>query len=146
MGTYRRVRKAEIVLEHDGSTGAVAMGVESFETAVTHLLNNAVEAGGHRPVILRVRHEATQVVVDAVDSGAGMTAEFVQDQLFRPFTTSKAGGSGIGAFQARDLVREAGGDVLAISKPGLGTTMRVLLPRTDVSRPASAPNLSRMEA
>ena len=148
VGTYRRVRKAEIVLEHDGSTAAVAMSVESFEAAVTHLLNNAVEAAGRRPVILRVRHEAHQVVVDVVDSGAGMTAEFVQDQLFRPFTTSKAGGSGIGAFQARELVREAGGDVLAISKPGLGTTMRVLLPRTDPPGAASAPvpTLSRMEA
>lgn len=139
VGTYRRVRKADIVLEHDGSTATVAMGADSFEAAVTHLLNNAVEAAGRRPVIVRVRHEARQVVVDVVDSGAGMTDEFVREQLFRPFTTSKAGGSGIGAFQARELVREAGGDVLAISKPGLGTTMRVLLPRTDAPGPVLAP-------
>ena len=131
VGTYRRVRHAGIVLEHDGSTGTVAMGVEAFEAAMTHLLNNAVEAGGARSIVLRVRHEARQVVVDVVDSGPGMTAEFIREQLFRPFTTSKAGGSGIGAFQARELVREAGGDLVALSKPGMGTTMRILLPRTD---------------
>ena len=142
VGTYRRVRNADIILEHDGSTGTVAMGVEAFEAAMTHLLNNAVEAGGVRPIILRVRHEARQVVVDLVDSGLGMTAEFVREQLFRPFTTSKAGGSGIGAFQARELVREAGGDLVALSKPGLGTTIRILLPRTDV--PAASIANTRM--
>lgn len=145
VGTYRRVRHAGIVLEHDGSTGTVSMGIEAFEASMTHLLNNAVEAGGARPVRLRVRHEARQVVVDVVDSGPGMTAEFVREQLFRPFTTSKAGGSGIGAFQARELVREAGGDLVALSKPGQGTTMRILLPRTDVS-PAAPPADPRVQA
>ena len=142
VATYQRVRQAPVALEHDGSTGSVAMGADAFETAVTHLLNNAVEAGaveagavkaGARaaPVTVRVRHEARQVVVEIADTGAGMTAEFVQGELFRPFSTSKAGGSGIGAYQARELAREAGGDLLVTSTPGLGTTMRLLLPRTD---------------
>ena len=76
------------------------------------------------------------MVVEVVDSGPGMDAVFIRDQLFRPFMTSKAGGSGIGAFQAREMVREAGGDLVVVSAPGQGTTMRLLLPRTDVM-PAS---------
>ena len=130
VGTYRRVRGVEVTLDNDGSTGAVAMGVEAFETALTHLLNNAVEASGGRGVMIQVRHEARQVVIDVIDGGPGMSAEFVRDELFRPFSTSKASGSGIGAFQARELVREAGGELVAISQPGAGTTMRLLLPRT----------------
>lgn len=135
VGTYRRVRQARVVLEHDGSTGTVAMGADAFEAAVTHLLNNAVEASAGGAAMLRVRHEARQVVIDVVDGGAGMTPEFVRDQLFRPFSTSKRGGSGIGAYQARELVREAGGELLVISEPGSGTTMRLLLPRTDALVP-----------
>ncbi len=138
VGTYRRVRQAELVLEHDGSTGTVAMGADAFETAVTHLLNNAVEASAGLPVRLRVRHEAKRVVIDVVDSGPGMTPEFVRDQLFRPFSTSKAGGSGIGAYQSRELVREAGGELVVLSESGSGTTMRLLLPRTDAPVPAGA--------
>ena len=112
------------------------MGADAFEMAVTHLLNNAVEAAAGKkrrvpPVVVRVRHEARQVVVEIVDHGGGMTAEFVRDELFRPFSTSKVGGSGIGAYQARELAREAGGDLVADSVPGVGTTMRLLLPRTD---------------
>lgn len=132
VATYCRVRGASVTLEHDGSTAAVAIGADAFEAAVTHLLNNALEASSGRPVIMRVRHEARQVVVEIVDRGPGMTAEFVSEHLFRPFTTSKEGGSGIGAFQSRELLREAGGDLQVFSQPGQGTTMRLLLPRTDV--------------
>ena len=138
VGTYRRVRQAKLLLEHDGSTGTAAMGAEAFEAAMTHLLNNAVEASGGAPVTIRVRHESRRVVIDVIDVGTGMSPEFVRDQLFRPFGTSKQGGSGIGAYQARDLVREAGGELEVISEPGRGTTMRLLLPRTDVLEAAPA--------
>ena len=131
--TYQRLRDARVRVEHDGSTGTVPMAAEAFDTAVTHLLNNAVEAGGAVPVSVRVRHEAGQVIVEIADRGRGMTAEFVRDSLFQPFRTSKPEGSGIGAFQARELLREAGGDLLVESRPGFGTTMRLVLPRSDAT-------------
>ena len=130
LATYRRVCRTALTLEHDGSTAAVAIGPEAFDTAVTHLLNNAIEAS-KLPVLVRVRHEAQQVVIDIIDEGCGMTSEFIRDQLFQPFGTSKRQGSGIGAWQARELLRESGGDVQAISAPGAGTTMRLVLPRAD---------------
>lgn len=131
LAACRRVRRTALPLEHDGSTATVAISPDAFDTAVTHLLNNAIEASGDRPVRLRVRHEAQQVVIDIIDKGCGMTSEFIRDQLFQPFGTSKRQGSGIGAFQARELLREGGGDVQAISAPGAGTTMRLVLPRAD---------------
>lgn len=131
ISTYRRVRQAKLVLEHDGSTATVAMSADAFDTAVTHLLNNAVEASIGAPVQVRLRHEVTQVVIDIIDQGSGMSPEFVRDQLFRPFSTQKQGGSGIGAFQARELLREGGGDLVVISGKGIGTTMRLLLARAD---------------
>ena len=138
VSTYQRVRRAQLVLEHDGSTGTVSMGADAFETVATHLLNNAVEASMGLPVVLRVRHEARQIVIDIVDAGSGMTPEFVRDQLFRPFGTSKPGGTGIGAYQSRELVREAGGELEVLSRAGSGTTMRLLLPRTDSPGDAAA--------
>ena len=151
--TYRRVRKAAVSVEHDGSTATVAMSADAFDTALTHLLNNAVEAAPGTTVLIRVRHEVGQVVIDIVDKGPGMSEEFIQDGLFRPFGTSKRHGSGIGAFQARELVREGGGDVQAISvqaggsRATSGTTMRITLPRADEaeSPPGQAPQLASME-
>ena len=131
IATYRRVRRTSLSLDHDGSTATVAISPDAFETAVTHLLNNAIEASGGLSVLIRVRHEVQQVIIDIIDKGPGMTFEFIRDRLFQPFGTSKREGSGIGAFQARELLREGGGDVQAISAPGAGTTMRLVLPRAD---------------
>ena len=71
--------------------------------------------------------------------GPGMSPEFVRDELFRPLRTTKGDGHGIGAYQARELLRDAGGDLLVISKPKTGTTMRLILPsvRPGVAEPAS---------
>lgn len=107
------------------------MSPDAFDAAVTHLLNNAVEASPGQVVQIRVRHEAARIAVEIIDHGSGMSPEFIRDQLFHPFKTHKQGGSGIGAFQARELLREAGGDLVVMSEQGIGTTMRILLARAD---------------
>jgi putative PEP-CTERM system histidine kinase len=111
-------------------TPALAMIAASrFDTAVGHLMNNAAEASPPgEPVRVQVRLEGSQFVVEVTDRGPGMSAEFVRDELFRPLSTSKRQGSGIGAWQARELLREAGGELTVLSRPGAGTTMRIVLP------------------
>jgi len=95
----------------------------------THLLNNAIEASDQGvPVRIVVGRQGGHIQIDIIDQGPGMTAEFVRDRLFRPLVTSKPQGSGIGAWQARELLREAGGDLVVLTSPGAGTTMRLLVP------------------
>ncbi len=122
-----RAREVEIALTGEDG-GGVAMDAESFDAVAAHLLNNALEASPPDATVrVEVRLEALSMVVDIVDMGEGMSPEFVRDELFRPFASTK-GGHGIGVYQARELVREAGGDLLVLSRPGSGTTMRLLLP------------------
>ncbi|WP_309139667.1 XrtA/PEP-CTERM system histidine kinase PrsK [Siccirubricoccus sp. G192] len=132
-------RAHPIHIEDDGQApDLAAMAPERFDAAVTHLLDNAAEASGPgEPVQVRVRHEAGRIVVDITDRGQGMTPEFIRDELFRPLSTSKPRGSGIGAWQARDLLRGAGGDLAVLSRPGAGTTMRLTLPAA-AARPLEA--------
>ena len=131
----------EVVLEYDRTGVGVAMAAASFEAVVTHLLSNAIDAtlartpaGGGEipPVRVAVGHEDHRILVDIIDRGVGMTADFVRDTLFRPFGTAKRGGTGIGAFQARELLREVGGDLVVTSRAGIGTTMRLVLPAASV--------------
>jgi signal transduction histidine kinase len=89
------------------------------------------------PVRVSLSHVGNRVLVDIADQGTGMSEAFVRDTLFRPFGTAKHGGTGIGAFQARELVREAGGDLVVTSRPGQGTTMRLVLPAA-ATRPQPA--------
>ncbi len=109
--------------------GGVAIDPESFDAVAAHLLDNAIEASPpDRPVRVAARREGLSMVIDIADEGAGMSPEVVRDELFRPFASTKGDGHGIGVYQARELLREAGGDLLVLSRVGSGTTMRLLLP------------------
>ena len=144
LANARRARGAAIEVETIGPEAGIAMAAPAFDAVVTHVLNNALEASrgvsdAPPPVRVVVRHQGRRATIDIIDEGPGMTPEFVRDDLFRPFHTSKPGGSGIGAYQARELLREAGGDLVVITQPGAGTTMRLLLPAVDS---AAVPSLS----
>jgi signal transduction histidine kinase len=63
------------------------------------------------------------------DTGAGMSADFVRDRLFRPFDTTKGSkGMGIGAYQVREYVNSLGGRVQVQSEPGSGTRVDLHFP------------------
>jgi putative PEP-CTERM system histidine kinase len=132
LAALARTRAGTVALNREGGEGAlplVAMPPESFDAAVTHLLDNAAEASPPgEPVLLVVRPGRDALEIDIIDRGPGMSAEFVRDHLFRPLATSKPGGSGIGAWQARDLLTRAGGSLSVLTTPGEGTTMRLSLP------------------
>ena len=75
----------------------------------------------------RLRVPAATLTVS--DTGAGMTAEFVSERLFKPFDTTKGNkGMGIGAYQVREYVRSLGGRVDVASIPGKGTRMTLRIP------------------
>ena len=134
-----RVRRhANIVLSDDGSTDGAAIDPETFDAVITHVLNNALDAGQDAPVEVRLRREAMSILVEITDQGPGMTPEFIRDSLFVPFASTKRGGHGIGAYQARELLRQAGGDMIVLSRPGAGTTMRLLLPAVHAPADAAA--------
>jgi len=113
-----------------GRPGCVAMADrEALEHALVHLVQNAIEASAPTgPVFLEVRATHSQAVIAIVDSGCGMSPEFVRNRLFKPFHSSKAGGFGIGAFEARELVRGMGGRLEVESREGLGTRFLLRLP------------------
>ena len=49
-----------------------------------------------------------------------MDGDFVRDRLFQPFASTKPGGFGIGAFEARSLIAAMGGRIDVDSRPGEG--------------------------
>ena len=62
------------------------------------------------------------------DEGPGIPAELLE-RVFEPFfTTREDGVGGLGLAISRRIVEEAGGRVELESRPGTGTTIRLLLP------------------
>lgn len=103
---------------------------DRLASVLDHLVQNAIEAAGPEGLVEVALLPASDggVAVAVTDDGEGMDAAYVRDQLFRPLKTSKDGGYGLGAFQSRELVREMGGRLDVTSKPGMGTTMRIVFP------------------
>ena len=134
----RITRSVPIEVQGQAIEAGIAIDPEAFDAVLTHLLNNAAEASANRPVIVKLARENMSVAIDIVDRGPGMPPEFVRDELFRPFSTTKGGGHGIGAYQARELLRDAGGDLLVLTRLGEGTTMRLLLPAVPTGMMAPA--------
>jgi putative PEP-CTERM system histidine kinase len=104
----------------------------ALEQAVGHLVQNAVEAcSATLPVTVRISQNDESVAIAIVDKGVGMDSDFVRNRLFQPFSSSKPGGFGIGAFEARSLITAMGGRLSVDSHPGKGTTFTILLPAAD---------------
>jgi len=102
---------------------------DRIERVIGHMVQNALEAteatGGH--VRLRVYTENTCAVVAIADDGAGMTEEFIREQLFHPFQTTKPQGMGIGMYESMQYVNSIGGRIAVESSPDAGTRFDVYL-------------------
>jgi signal transduction histidine kinase len=96
---------------------------------VTNLLLNARDAvGGAGRIMVETRQRNGWVTLSIADNGCGMTPAFVKNSLFRPFSTTKKKGLGIGMFHAKMIVEAHRGNIQVKSELGSGTTFEVMLP------------------
>ena len=102
---------------------------DRLDHVIGHLVQNALDAtAGGGSVTVRLRTEGSYVVLEVIDTGIGMSPEFVRDRLFKPFETTKPGGMGIGVYESTQYVAALGGRIEVDSTPGAGTRVRLLLP------------------
>jgi signal transduction histidine kinase len=74
-----------------------------------------------------------QVTIAVGDCGVGMDADFVRTRLFQPFASTKKGGFGVGAFEAKSLIAAMGGRLLVESRPGEGSLFTINLPAAEAT-------------
>lgn len=124
----KRKSHADLAVRANGPL-VVEADAGRLEAAFEHLTQNAIDASGPGdPVTLALAHEEGMARVDIIDVGQGMTPAFVRDGLFEPFHSTKDGGFGVGAYEAREIVRHANGRLSVVSHPGEGSVFTVLLP------------------
>ncbi|RJP19787.1 MAG: PAS domain S-box protein [Deltaproteobacteria bacterium] len=127
---WRRRGVSVGVESSEGPVSAIVDGVR-IKQVLTNIVKNAVEAApdlrGRVTVRLAGGNGAVRITVE--DNGPGMTAEELGN-VFQPFYTSKAQGTGLGMSIVKRLVELHGGEVRIDSDAGRGTTVSVDLPRT----------------
>jgi putative PEP-CTERM system histidine kinase len=123
----RRVHPVEV----SGDPGLAAVADPCrLEQAMMHLVQNAIDASpAGAPIRIACAARGGEAAIDIVDSGCGMSADFVRNRLFQPFASTKEMGFGVGAFEARALIAAMGGRIEVESREGAGTRFTLLLPR-----------------
>ncbi|MCM3874673.1 MAG: sensor histidine kinase [Pyrinomonadaceae bacterium] len=104
---------------------------ERIEKVIENLVLNGLEAMARGNGTLTIKAGTTEeqeVFFSVTDTGNGMTPEFIEKRLYRPFATTKKKGVGLGLYTCREVVRANGGSIEVDSKEGSGTTFRVVLP------------------
>jgi PAS domain S-box-containing protein len=137
------IRPRGTLLREHGELPAVLGVARRIEQVFVNLLLNAAHAldeGAGGRIVVRTHVTPDRVVVTIEDNGRGIPEENL-DAVFEPFFTTRAagGGTGLGLSICRDIVRRAGGDLVARSTVGLGTTMEVALPRATGRHAQAAP-------
>ena len=125
-----------------------SVDVAAIKQAVLNLMLNAVQAmtprtgtpgpaAGPKELIIRTRVDAApgqerdgvgrQVTIEVIDTGPGIAREAMAS-IFKPYFTTKAGGTGLGLPMTRRIVEAHGGRIEVHSEAGRGTAFRVVLP------------------
>src|SRR3990170_6376722 len=117
------------IVRHMEDLPAIPLDGEQLRKVCLNLLLNAIEASSPAGKIeVRTFAEDGDVVLTIADHGCGMSREFIQSSLFRPFQTTKPHGLGIGLFQCKKIIEAHKGRIEVESEEGNGSTFRVVLP------------------
>jgi putative PEP-CTERM system histidine kinase len=103
---------------------------EQLYSILGHLIQNAQDATSAKgEITLTLKTARDNVVLFIQDTGAGMTEDFIETRLFKPFESTKGlTGMGIGAYQAREYVRNVGGNIDVTSEPEVGSCFTIRFP------------------
>ncbi len=104
--------------------------MEQLSNVIGHLVQNAIDATSKAgEVVIKISQSQTEALIEIIDSGSGMDAQFIKTRLFKPFDSTKGlTGMGIGAYESREVIRALGGDIDVSSQIGLGSHFTVRLP------------------
>ena len=100
------------------------------ELVLINLVKNAVEALSgreHGSIQLRAFREANAVLIRVEDNGSGIPDDMLED-IFVPFYTTKANGTGIGLSLSKQIMQNHGGSVSVSSVPGKGSKFTLKFP------------------
>lgn len=130
-----------VVLHATSPCGPVLVDRGQFTRVLMNLVLNAKEAmpkGGTITISLGAKvDKGSYVELVVADTGQGMDRETL-GRIFEPFYTKKTSGTGLGLAVVRRAVDRAGGTISIQSKPGEGTTVRVLYPCVGAHSPAGS--------
>ncbi|MEW6109462.1 MAG: XrtA/PEP-CTERM system histidine kinase PrsK [Nitrospirota bacterium] len=134
--TAREIGKPgqDVNIVHNESRAFSMIDEEEIRKVIINLIINAFDAiDGNGAVKIETGIDGDAGYIRVSDNGPGMTEDFINEHLFKPFRTTKDKGLGIGLYQCKQIIEAHGGKILAESRPGVMTAFTVYLPLADAS-------------
>ncbi len=130
-----RARDAEVDIIDLSDGAEVRVDREQMRQLLLNLTQNALQATercSHHPALhLRAKNVGSSVALEVEDNGCGMD-EKAQAKMFDIFFSTRRGGTGLGLAIVQRIAKAHNGRLEVESSPGVGTTIRLLLPRLGV--------------
>lgn len=128
----RRDSQGILITEEYGKLPLIWADTMLLENALFNIVDNARDAmprAGHLAV--RTSMVEGHVLVEIGDTGPGISPEFIRNDLFAPFVTTKPRGLGLGLYTSQQIIQMHGGAMAVRSEIGVGTVFEIHLPITD---------------
>jgi signal transduction histidine kinase len=115
---------------------AVSVDLMKFEEVLTNLLSNAAKYTDQGEIVVSVKKEGKTLLFAVSDTGRGIGKEYLP-HIFEKFSredislsasSSQAGGTGLGLYISKSLVKLMGGEISVKSELGKGTVFSFTLP------------------
>ena len=108
----------------------VSADARALQQVLLNVITNAADAfaGRENPAIsITAWKIMSMILIQVKDNGCGMTEEQLKD-VFKPFYTTKAQGTGLGLVIARKMLTKMNGAIEITSEKDAGTTVNIFLP------------------
>jgi len=126
-----RDRDVLVEVELPADLPSIPLDRQQIRQAFFNIIRNAIQAMSNGGLLKIGARTAEQfVAITFKDTGSGITPERLAN-LFEPFNTTKAEGSGLGLMIVQRIVRDHGGQMEIHSEPHAGTTFTLFLPREE---------------
>lgn len=126
----RSTSKVNFRIEHNYSDTVPALiNAPLFDWVIENLLKNALDAmHGVGEIMINIKNDKTQIVIDVTDSGKGISKQNIS-RVFKPGFTTKKRGWGLGLSLSRRIIEQYHKGELFIksSEQNKGTTFRIVL-------------------
>lgn len=108
----------------------ISINEETFSSVLNHLLQNSQEATNDSGwVKITAEINENNLYITIIDNGCGMSADFIENRLFKPFDTTKGNaGMGIGVYEAKQFVESVGGSMNVTSCVNEGSVFKIIIP------------------
>lgn len=130
---YQKLEEVEISYQGTNEETILEIDILSFDRAISNLINNAIEAKIKEEIQVKIIATLGDgfLKILIADNGAGMSVELLEKLGKRQISFGKEltnSGSGIGVWQAFQLIEKMRGKISYMSKPNFGTTVTIILP------------------